>query len=92
MFSECAITPLCKNATPLETTTFSMMFGALTLIILSIIFEHPSQAIAIAPITAHLAMGYVIICSTMIAYLFWFNGIQKLGAGRASIFLTLFRF
>ncbi len=45
-----------------------------------------------APITAYLAMGYVIICSTMIAYLFWFNGIQKLGAGRASIFLTLFRF
>ncbi|EHU2951677.1 DMT family transporter [Acinetobacter baumannii] len=77
-----------KNATPLETTTFSMMFGALTLIILSVIFEHPSQAIAMAPITAHLAMGYVIICSTMIAYLFWFNGIQKLGAGRASIFFN----
>ncbi|MFI7934286.1 EamA family transporter [Acinetobacter baumannii] len=35
-----------------------------------------------------LAMGYVIICSTMIAYLFWFNGIQKLGAGRASIFFN----
>ncbi|RSR82037.1 EamA/RhaT family transporter, partial [Acinetobacter baumannii] len=34
------------------------------------------------------AMGYVIICSTMIAYLFWFNGIQKLGAGRASIFFN----
>ena len=55
LFSECAITPLCKNATPLETTTFSMMFGALTLIILSVIFEHPSQAIAMAPITA---LGY----------------------------------
>ncbi|MEQ1067378.1 DMT family transporter [Acinetobacter sp. XH1741] len=77
-----------KNATPLETTTFSMMFGAVTLIILSLIFEHPFKAISMAPITAHLAMGYVIICSTMIAYLFWFNGIQKLGASRASIFFN----
>ncbi|WP_209044788.1 DMT family transporter [Acinetobacter nosocomialis] len=77
-----------KNATPLETTTLSMLFGALTLIILSLIFEHPFKAIVMAPITAHLAMGYVIICSTMIAYLFWFNGIQKLGAGRASIFFN----
>lgn len=77
-----------KNATPLETTTFSMLFGALTLITLSLIFEHPIKAVVMAPITSHLAMGYVIICSTMIAYLFWFNGIQKLGAGRASIFFN----
>ncbi len=77
-----------KNATPLETTTFSMMFGAITLGVLSIIFEDPLTAITSAPVNAHLAMGYVIICSTMIAYLFWFNGIQKLGAGRASVFFN----
>ncbi len=75
-----------KNATPLETTTFSMLFGAITLGLLSVIFEDPLTAITSAPINAHLAMGYVVICSTMIAYLFWFNGIQKLGAGRASVF------
>ncbi|WP_225623345.1 DMT family transporter [Acinetobacter oleivorans] len=77
-----------KNATPLETTTFSMMFGAITLGLLSVIFENPLSAIASAPVNAHLAMGYVVICSTMIAYLFWFNGIQKLGAGRASVFFN----
>lgn len=66
-----------------------MMFGAITLGLLSMIFENPFSAIASAPVNAHLAMGYVVICSTMIAYLFWFNGIQKLGAGRASVFLTL---
>lgn len=66
-----------------------MLFGAITLGLLSVIFEDPLTAIASAPINAHLAMGYVVICSTMIAYLFWFNGIQKLGAGRASVFLTL---
>jgi drug/metabolite transporter (DMT)-like permease len=65
-----------------------MMFGAVTLGVLSMIFEDPLTAITSAPVNAHLAMGYVIICSTMIAYLFWFNGIQKLGAGRASVFFN----
>lgn len=78
-----------KNSTPLETTTFSMLFGALGLSLLSLVFEHPVTAVIHAPITAQLAMLYVIICSTMIAYLLWFNGLQKLGAGRASIFFNL---
>ncbi len=65
-----------------------MLFGAITLGLLSVIFEDPLTAIASAPLNAHLAMAYVVICSTMIAYLFWFNGIQKLGAGRASVFFN----
>lgn len=77
-----------KNSTPLETTTFSMLFGAIGLAVLSLIFEHPVAAIVHAPISAHLVMLYVIICATMIGYLLWFNALQKLGAGRASIFFN----
>lgn len=77
-----------KNSTPLETTTFSMLFGAIGLAALSLLFEHPVAAMIQTPIMTHVAMLYIVVGSTMMAYLLWFNGLQKLGAGRAAIFFN----
>ncbi len=78
-----------SGATPLETTTFSMLFGTVALVILSLVFEHPLQTIAAMPMSVHLALIYLAFFGSMIAYLFWFNGIQQIGSARASAFFNL---
>ncbi|WP_410209552.1 DMT family transporter [Aquirhabdus sp.] len=78
-----------QQATPLETTTFSMLFGTLALVILSLAFEHPLTTVAAMPTSVHLALFYLAFFGSMIAYLFWFNGIQHIGSARASAFFNL---
>ncbi len=80
---------LVKNATTLETTSFSMLFGTIVLAILSLSIEQPFTAIAQAPLLTHAALLYLAVFGSMIAYLFWFNGIQKVGAARAASFFNL---
>lgn len=80
---------LVKNATPLETTSFSMLFGTLVLAVLSLGIEQPFSAMAQAPFLVHVALLYLAVFGSMVAYLFWFNGIQKVGASRAAVFFNL---
>lgn len=37
----------------------------------------------------HVALLYLAVFGSMVAYLFWFNGIQKVGASRAAVFFNL---
>lgn len=80
---------LVKNATPLETTSFSMLFGTVVLAVLSLSIEHPLTATAHAPMLVHIALLYLAVFGSMLAYLFWFNGIQTVGASRAAVFFNL---
>lgn len=80
---------LVKNATPLETTSFSMLFGTLVLAALSLGIEQPFSAMAHAPLMVHVALMYLAVFGSMVAYLFWFNGLQKVGASRAAVFFNL---
>lgn len=77
------------GATPLETTTFSMLFGTIGLIIFGSLFEKPLSAIAAAPVGVHGAILYLAVGGSMIAYLLWFNGIQRIGSARTAIFFNL---
>ncbi len=78
------------GATPLETTTFSMLFGTIALIIFGSIFEKPIYAIAAAPASVHGAILYLAVGGSMIAYLLWFNGIQRIGSAIAVIIGVVF--
>lgn len=78
-----------KDATPLETTTFSMLFGALGLIVLGFIYENPIASISTASLSVHGAVIYLAVCGSLIAYLLWFKGIHAIGAARTSIFFNL---
>lgn len=80
---------LVNNATPLETTSFSMLFGTVVLAALSLSIEHPFTATAHAPMLVHIALLYLAVFGSMLAYLFWFNGIQTVGASRAAVFFNL---
>jgi drug/metabolite transporter (DMT)-like permease len=78
-----------KNSTPLETTTFSMLFGVIGLIVLGFIYENPIANISTASLSIHGAVIYLAVFGSLIAYLLWFKGIHAIGAARTSIFFNL---
>ena len=80
---------LVNNATAIETTSYSMLFGTLALLPLGFIFENPLQSLATASLSVHLAVVYLALCGSLLAYLLWFNGLEKIGSVRTAIFFNL---
>lgn len=80
---------LVHNATAIETTSYSMLFGTLALLPLGFIFENPLQNLATASLSVHLAVVYLALCGSLLAYLLWFNGLEKIGSVRTAIFFNL---
>lgn len=80
---------LVHNATAIETTSYSMLFGTLALLPLGFIFETPLQSLATASLSVHLAVVYLALCGSLLAYLLWFNGLEKIGSVRTAIFFNL---
>ena len=80
---------LVNNATAIETTSYSMLFGTLALLPLGLIFENPLQGLATASLSVHLAVVYLALCGSLLAYLLWFNGLEKIGSVRTAIFFNL---
>lgn len=78
-----------KEATAQETTAYSMLISTVVLIVLGFIYERPISAIAATPIDAHLSILYLAVCGTVLAYLFWFDAVLKIGAGRTASFFNL---
>lgn len=80
---------LVNNATAIETTSYSMLFGTLALLPLGFIFENPLQSLVTANLSVHLAVVYLALCGSLLAYLLWFNGLEKIGSVRTAIFFNL---
>ncbi|MFS7262735.1 DMT family transporter [Serratia proteamaculans] len=80
---------LVHNATAIETTSYSMLFGTLALLPLGFIFENPLQSLATVSLSVHLAVVYLALCGSLLAYLLWFNGLEKIGSVRTAIFFNL---
>lgn len=77
------------GATALETTAYSMLFGTLALLALGLALERPFAAMAAAPASAHLGIVYLSLCGAVLAYLFWFDAVHKIGATRTTSFFNL---
>ncbi|CAI0938053.1 Probable amino-acid metabolite efflux pump [Serratia quinivorans] len=80
---------LVNNATAIETTSYSMLFGTLALLPLGFIFENPLQSLATTNLSVHLAVVYLALCGSLLAYLLWFNALEKIGSVRTAIFFNL---
>lgn len=71
---------------PLANTAWVMTVGAVLLLLVAL--ESGAQVHALG-IKASAAMAAMAVGGTVLAYLFWTMGIQRLGAGRTAIFLNL---
>ncbi len=77
-----------KDSSPLETTTWTMVSGAVTLVIMAFLTEQPLAAIAGGSLYSHLSMFYMGTVGTVLAYSFFIIGIYVRGPGRTSVFLN----
>jgi len=77
-----------KDATALETASYAMMFGTIVLVGFAFGFEQPLTALRNMPINIHIAVIYMATFGSMVAYLLWFNGVQRVGSARATAFMN----
>ncbi|WP_288960284.1 DMT family transporter [uncultured Sulfitobacter sp.] len=77
-----------KNSTPLETTSWTMFFGSLALIVCAFLLETPFQAAAQTSGISLAAALWMGIAGSVLAYLFWNVGIAVRGPGKTSIFFN----
>lgn len=77
-----------RDSTPLETTTWTMTFGTLVLVGLALVLERPVTAIGIGSIASHLAVLFMAIAGSALAYLFWTIGISVRGPAQTAMFFN----
>ncbi|BEO41277.1 membrane protein [Serratia marcescens] len=80
---------MVHHATAIETTSYSMLFGTLALLPLGMLFEDPWHNLSTAALSVHVAVVYLALGGSLLAYLLWFNGLEKLGSVRTAIFFNL---
>ncbi|SLM64929.1 MULTISPECIES: DMT family transporter [Dickeya] len=76
------------ESTPIETTSWTMLFGTFILSAIACIQESPIKALGSASLSSHLADVYMGIAGSVLAYLFWIIGISTRGPGKTAIFFN----
>ncbi|MGM3173407.1 DMT family transporter [Dickeya lacustris] len=76
------------ESTPIETTTWTMIFGTFILSAIAFIQESPIKTLGSASLSSHLADVYMGIAGSVLAYLFWIIGISTRGPGKTAIFFN----
>ena len=78
-----------RGATPLASATWTMLVGALALILVALLFESPAASLADASVTAWTAILWMAIPGSVLAYLFWQVGIAARGPAATSVLFNL---
>lgn len=73
----------------MQQARWTISAGAFTLIVLALWIEQPLPVLAQQTLNTTLVLGYMALCGTVLAYIFWLQGVQKLGPQRAAIAFNL---
>jgi drug/metabolite transporter (DMT)-like permease len=73
---------------PLATTAYAWVIGTVLLFPAALLERHTHGWFAFSP-AGWWSFGYVVVLSSVAAFTWWYKGIQRLGATRASVFLNL---
>lgn len=77
------------DASPLATSTWTMVFGALALLAAAFAFEAPVAALRAASMESCAAVVWMALLGSVLTYLFWQVGIAARGPAATSILLNL---
>jgi drug/metabolite transporter (DMT)-like permease len=77
-----------RGMSPLGATTWSALLGTVLLAVAAV-FEQPWSAIAALPAHGWWSIAYLGSLGTVFAFLWYYQGVQRLGASRAAIFINL---
>jgi drug/metabolite transporter (DMT)-like permease len=72
---------------PLATTTWAAVFGGAMLAVAALI-EQPWAALAALPAHGWLSIGYIAVFGTVLAFLFFSEGVRRIGPSRTAIFIN----
>jgi len=78
-----------QEVSALVTTTISTLVGAILLMAVTLPKVSEWQLLMTMSKQSWLEMLFMIICSSVLAFLLWNYGVQKIGAAQASIYLNL---
>jgi len=74
---------------PMQQARWTILAGSLALIAVAQWHEPPLPLLAQQPSEVFLILGYMAVCGTVLAYVFWLQGVQALGPQRAAIAFNL---
>lgn len=77
-----------KGSTSLETTTYTMIIGAISLIAVSL-FTSNAEPLSHIPIGAWGSIAFMAFFTSVLGYLWWNQGIKEIGAGKTSLFFNI---
>lgn len=77
------------NAAPLETTVWTMVFGAVALVVIAFAVETPVKALAGASPVFWLASLHMALIGSLLAFVFWQVGIAVRGPAATSVLFNL---
>lgn len=72
----------------LATTTYAALFGT-AMLVAGALFEQPWRELAALPARGWLAIAYLGVLGTVVAFLWYYEGVQRIGASRTGIFINL---
>jgi drug/metabolite transporter (DMT)-like permease len=75
------------RVSPLAMTTWAALFGG-AMLALAALFERPWAAVAALPARGWLAIAYIGIFGTVLAFLFFSEGVRRIGPSRTAIFIN----
>lgn len=78
-----------KQATPMETSAWTMLAGTVALVIAACSFEAPRAALAHAGAAAWASITWMALVGSVLAYIFWQVGIAKRGPGATAVLFNL---
>lgn len=78
-----------SNATSLQTTSFTMLFGTVGIIFFAAFYGQSVRMLFNLSLTNHMLLVYMGIAGSVLAYLFWNIGIKELGAANTAVFFNL---
>lgn len=77
-----------RDVSPVVTTTLTTLIGSFFLGIVSLLFENGWSNVFRMSTQAWGEMTFMIVCSSVIGFLLWNNGIKQIGASKASIYMN----
>lgn len=77
-----------SQSSPMETTTYTMIVGAVCLIFLSLLLPNP-HPVSTVTISAWGAIVFMAVFTSVLGYLWWNKGMETIGAANTSLFFNL---
>jgi drug/metabolite transporter (DMT)-like permease len=75
------------RVSPLATTTWAALFGGAMLAVAAVL-ERPWAAVATLPVQGWLSISYIGIFGTVVAFVFFSEGVRRIGPSRTAIFIN----